>query len=94
MINVNQITAQMARMSDPALQQYAAMHKSDPYTLSLALSESNRRKQMRQGAQMEQQPQPKVVDKEVAEMGPQMPPQQGMPPRYWQPHPARQNLPL
>jgi hypothetical protein len=79
MINVNQITAQLARMSDPALQQYAAMHKSDPYTLSLALSESNRRKQMRQGAQMEQQPQPKVVDQEVAQMGaPAMPPQ-GMP---------------
>jgi hypothetical protein len=82
MINVNQITAQMARMSDPALQQYAAMHKSDPYTLSLALSESNRRKQMRQAAQMgQQQPQPKVVDQEVAQMGaPAMPPQ-GMQPQ-------------
>ena len=70
MINVNQITAQMARMSDPALQQFAAMHKSDPYTLSLALSESNRRKQMRQGAPAgaPQQPQPKVVDQEVAQM--------------------------
>lgn len=68
MINVNQITAQMARMSDQALQQFAAMHKNDPYTLSLALSESNRRKQLRQGAQMQQQPQPKVVDQEVAEM--------------------------
>jgi lysozyme family protein len=80
MINVNQITAQMARMSDPALQQYAAMHKSDPYTLSLALSESNRRKEMRQGAQAgQQQPQPKVVDQEIAQMGPQMPPQQGAP---------------
>lgn len=83
MINVNQITAQMARMSDQALQQYAAMHKADPYTLSLALSESNRRKEMRQGAQMgQQQPQPKVVDQEIAQMGPQMaPPQQGMPPQ-------------
>lgn len=82
MINVNQITAQMARMSDQALQQFAAMHKADPYTLSLALSESNRRKELRQGAQMEQQPQPKVVDQEIAQMGPQMPPpQQGMPPQ-------------
>jgi len=80
MINVNQITAQMARMSDQALQQFAAMHKADPYTLSLALSESNRRKEMRQGAQMgQQQPQPKVVDQEIAQMGPQMTPQQGMP---------------
>jgi lysozyme family protein len=58
------------------------MHKSDPYTLSLALSESNRRKQLRQGAQMgQQQPQPKVVDQEIAQMGPQMPSQQGMPPQ-------------
>lgn len=83
MINVNQITAQMARMSDQALQQYAAMHKTDPYTLSLALSESNRRKEMRQAAQMgQQQPQPKVVDQEISQMGPQMaPPQQGMPPQ-------------
>ena len=83
MINVNQITAQMARMSDQALQQYAAMHKADPYTLSLALSESNRRKEMRQAAQMgQQQPQPKVVDQEISQMGPQMaPPQQGMPPQ-------------
>jgi hypothetical protein len=83
MINVNQITAQMARMSDQALQQYAAMHKADPYTLSLALSESNRRKEMRQGAQAgAPQQQPKVVDQEIAQMGPQMaPPQQGMPPQ-------------
>lgn len=82
MINVNQITAQMARMSDQALQQFAAMHKADPYTLSLALSESNRRKELRQGAQMQQQPQPKVVDQEIAQMQPQMAaPQQGMPPQ-------------
>jgi len=83
MINVNQITAQLARMPDNMLQQYAAMHKADPYTLSLALSESNRRKEMRQAAQMgQQQPQPKVVDQEISQMGPQMaPPQQGMPPQ-------------
>jgi len=81
MINVNQITAQLARMPDNMLQQFAAMHKTDPYTLSLALSESNRRKELRQGAQMQQQPQPKVVDQEVAQMGaPAMPPQ-GMQPQ-------------
>lgn len=81
MINVNQITAQLARMPDNMLQQFAAMHKTDPYTLSLALSESNRRKELRQGAQMEQQPQPKVVDQELAQMGaPAMPPQ-GMQPQ-------------
>jgi hypothetical protein len=73
MINVNQITAQLSRMSDQALQQYAQMHKSDPYTLSLALAESNRRKQVRQGAQMGEQEQPKVVDQEIQGMAAPMP---------------------
>ena len=73
MINVNQITAQLARMPDQALQQYAQMHKADPYVLSLALSESNRRKQMRQGAQMSVPEQPKVVDQAVQGMAAPMP---------------------
>lgn len=73
MINVNQITAQLARMPDQALQQYAQMHKNDPYVLSLALSESNRRKQMRQGAQVQAPEQPKVVDQAVASMAAPMP---------------------
>jgi hypothetical protein len=70
MINVNQITAQLAKMPDQALQQYAMMHKNDPYTVSLALSESNRRKQMRDSAQGQQgmAPQPKVVDQDIAGM--------------------------
>lgn len=78
MINVNQITSQLARMPDQALQQYAMMHKNDPYTVSLALSESNRRKQMRNAAQGQQgmAPQPKVVDQGIAGM---MPPQPQMP---------------
>ena len=70
MINVNQITSQLARMPDQALQQYAMMHKNDPYTVSLALSESNRRKQMRDASQGQQgmAPQPKVVDQGIAGM--------------------------
>jgi hypothetical protein len=68
MINVNQITSQLAKMPDQALQQYAAMHKNDPYTVALALAESNRRKEMRTGAQMQQGPQPKVVDQEIEGM--------------------------
>jgi hypothetical protein len=68
MINVNQITSRLASMADRALQQYAAMHKNDPYTMALALAESNRRKQMRQGAQMQAPQQPKVVDQEIAGM--------------------------
>ena len=75
MINVNQITSQLAKMPDQALQQYAAMHKNDPYMVTLALSESNRRKQMRMGAQgAGAMPQPKVVDQDIAQMV--SPPQQ------------------
>lgn len=69
MINVNQITSQLARMSDPALQKYAMLNKSDPYTVSLALSESNRRKAMRQGAAPMPGQQPKVVDQDISQMG-------------------------
>lgn len=70
MINVNQITSQLAKMPDQALQQYASMHKNDPYTVALALAESNRRKQMRTGAQIAPGQPPKVVDQAVAEMAP------------------------
>ena len=88
MINVNQITSQLARMPDQALQQYAMMHKNDPYTVSLALSESNRRKQMRDAAQGQQgmAPQPKVVDQGIAGIMPQAP-QPQMPPPQAQPLP-------
>lgn len=89
MINVNQITSQLAKMPDPMLQKYAAMHKDDPYTVSLALSESNRRKAMRVGANPMPGEQPKVVDQDIAEMAmpqPQMP--QQMPPQM-----AQQQLP-
>lgn len=69
MINVTQITSQLAKMPDQTLQRYAQMHKADPYILSLALAESNRRKQMRQGAQMSVPEQPKVVDQAISGMG-------------------------
>jgi hypothetical protein len=73
MINVQQITSQLARLPDQALQQYAQMHKNDPYILSLALSESNRRKQMREGAQANAPEQPKVVDQAIQSMAAPMP---------------------
>jgi hypothetical protein len=73
MINVNQITSQLAKMPDQALQKYAAMHKSDPYIVALAVAESNRRKEIRSGAQMQAQPQPKVVDAELQGMAAPMP---------------------
>ncbi len=75
MINVNQITSQLAKMPDQALQKYAALNKNDPYILALAVAESNRRKEMRQAAQGAQgmMPQPKVADQAVQGMAPAAP---------------------
>ncbi|CAB4180604.1 Protein of unknown function DUF847 [uncultured Caudovirales phage] len=67
MINVQNISSKLASLPDQALKQYAEMHKEDPYVFSLALSESNRRKQLRSQAQ-QPAPQPKVVDQAIADM--------------------------
>ncbi len=72
MINVPQITADLARMPDRSLQQYAQMHRNDPYIVALALAESNRRKQLRIGAQAGQaQQMPTVVEQDLAQMAPE-----------------------
>ena len=70
MFNVQQTTSRLAEMSDAQLAQYAAMHKSDPYVLSLASSESNRRKELRNSAQaqMAGMKPPTVADQTVAGM--------------------------
>lgn len=77
--NVNQITSTLRNMPDQQLQQYAAMHKADPYVLSLAVAESNSRKQLRaaQQAKMAGQQQPTVADQNVAQMA-QLPEEQGI----------------
>jgi hypothetical protein len=70
------LTERLALMADPALQQFAQMHKDDPFTLSLAVSESNRRRKMRTAQQgvAGMQPQPPVADQEIAQMAePAMP---------------------
>ena len=67
MINVNQITSKLAMMPDGALKQFAEMHKEDPYSFSLAIAESNRRKQIRTQAPPMQE-QPKVADQELSAM--------------------------
>lgn len=80
--NVNQITSTLRAMGDRQLQQYAAMHKNDPYILPMAIAESNARKQMRAQAQakMAAQPQQKVADASIAEMAApaQLPENQGI----------------
>jgi hypothetical protein len=57
------------------------MHKDDPYIVSLAMSENNRRKKMRaaQQGQAGQMPQPKVVDQAIQSMNPPPPQPQPMP---------------
>ena len=70
MFNVQQITSRLAGMSDSQLQQYAAMHKDDPYILPLAKSEFDRRQQIRTSGQG-QQPQQTVADEALQEMSPQ-----------------------
>ena len=92
MLNVNELTSQMAKMSDAQLRQYAHLHKTDPYTLALAASESRRRAQLRAAGQQQgaQGQQPTVADQALAQMGapapmpqqaqqrPQLPEQQGI----------------
>jgi hypothetical protein len=69
--NVNQITTDLRMMGDQQLQQYAAMHKNDPYILPMAIAESNSRKALRAAKQAQEggQPQGKVADQAIASMG-------------------------
>ena len=79
--NVMQITSTLRGMSDQQLQQYAAMHKSDPFVFPLAFQESRTRQQMRAGqaAQNAGQKSPPVVDQDLAQMTPQaLPEEQGI----------------
>lgn len=64
------LTERLALMPDPALQQFAQMHKDDPFSLSLAVSESNRRRKMRTAQQglAGMQQQPPVAEQEIAQM--------------------------
>jgi hypothetical protein len=70
--NVDLITQTLAKLQpDSALQNYARMHKNDPYILSLATAESNRRKALRLAAQGQNAaPQPTVADRSIDGMAP------------------------
>ena len=77
-IDQRDITSQLRMMDDRALQQYAAMHKSDPYVFPLAFQESQNRQRVRMSgqAQMAGQEMPKVNDAALMAMSPQATPQQ------------------
>ena len=84
-IDQRDVSSTLRFMDDRALQQYAAMHKNDPYILPMAIAESTARKQMRAQAQAKNmgQPQSKIVDQEIAQMtaptqGGQLPEDQGI----------------
>jgi hypothetical protein len=67
--DVNLITKTLASLQpDSALQQYAALHKNNPYILSLAKSESDRRRSLRTAAQGNPGQMPTVADREIAGM--------------------------
>jgi hypothetical protein len=77
-IDQRDITSQLRMMDDRALQQYAAMHKSDPYVFPLAFQESQNRQKVRMSgqAQMGGQEMPKVNDAALMAMSPQAAPPQ------------------
>lgn len=83
-IDQRDVSSTLRFMDDRALQQYAAMHKNDPYIFPLAFQESQNRQKMRTSQQMQMagQPQPKVADQALAQMAPQqaqpMPEEQGI----------------
>jgi hypothetical protein len=72
MLNIQALTNRLASLPDQALQQFAAMHKDDPYSLALAVSESNRRQSMRSAQAQPVQEQPTVAEQAVAGMAPDM----------------------
>jgi hypothetical protein len=70
-MNPQNVLSSLRMMSDQQLQQYAAMHKNDPFIFPLAFQESQTRKQMRAETQAMQPPQPKVADQALASMAAQ-----------------------
>jgi hypothetical protein len=83
-IDQRDVSSTLRFMDDRALQQYAAMHKNDPYIFPLAFQESQNRQKIRMSQQTAQgmQPQPKVNDQALAQMAPPqaqpMPEEQGI----------------
>ena len=67
-MNPQNVLSSLRMMSDQQLQQYAAMHKNDPFIFPLAFQESQTRKQIRSESQAMQPPQPKVAEQALAAM--------------------------
>ena len=71
-IDDKNITATLRMMDDSQLQQYAAMHKADPYIFPLAFQESQNRQKLRANktAQMAGQTAPRTNDAALMAMAP------------------------
>ena len=72
MLNVDALSKTLSAMPLPQLQQYASIHKNDPYVVSLALSIANQKKEMQTAQQgmAGQQQMPKVAEQAIAGMSP------------------------
>lgn len=73
------LKTRMAAMPPKQLKDFAALHKDDPFIMSMALSIDNDRKaaQRQMAMQALNQQQPQVVDQRIAAIGqPEMPPQE------------------
>lgn len=72
MLNVNALQKTLSAMPLDRLQQYAQMHKNDPYVVAMALSVANTKKEALQAQQgmAGQQQMPKVVDQDIAQIAP------------------------
>ena len=72
-IDQRDVSSTLRFMDDRALQQYAAMHKNDPYIFPLAFQESQNRQKLRMQQQVQAgaQPQPKVAEQALAQMMPE-----------------------
>ena len=66
MNEVPDLTAKLSMLPSNSLQQFAQLHKGDPYIMALVMSESNRRKKLQQAGQQPQGEAPKVVDQMIS----------------------------
>jgi hypothetical protein len=76
MNEVPDLTAKLSMLPAGSLQQFAQLHKGDPYVMALVMSESNRRKALQQAGQQPQGAPPKVVDQAIASLA--LPEDQGL----------------
>ena len=68
MNEVPDLTSKLSMLPSNSLQQFAQLHKGDPYIMALVMSESNRRKKLQQAGMQPQGEAPKVVDQMISSL--------------------------